>query len=272
MTEAPVFSDDLAGRMNSIRTAVSGVATNFFILPADWPAWLRRKTIWLPGTADAIFWMREEGPCWRVYYYGAPESACQTLMNFSGNTNKPVAIDILGRSKDVEPMTAILSAAGLVPHETLRRLHRLGSCPPRGFSALATVEPGQVSDLGRISQMLDKYFDPFVDQIPAEWEIKEAILLQNIRVVRNEHGEAMAFFWDERTGKTALVRYWCVLPEEAHTGAALALLDEYYARTLDCSRHVLWVRDGNHAALKCHKSYGYVPDGLIDQIFVWMKK
>ena len=272
MQDVPVNLADLTCRLQTVRPRGIAFITNFYIQPSAWAAWLRRRSYWVGASDKACFLVREEPRCWRLFYWGEPEAVFRGLLDSNLYRDKPVAIDMLGKEAEVRMMSDRLADQGVPLHRILRRLIRIGPCPPQGYSALAKVELAHRQDLGAIESMLDRYFDPLVDQITDADEILEAIQQDNIRVVRNEKGQAIAFFWDERTGKTALARYWCVLPEVAHSGCALALLDDYYARTADCLRHLLWVRDDNRAARFCHQRYGYVQDGLLDLVHVIEKK
>jgi ribosomal protein S18 acetylase RimI-like enzyme len=177
-----------------------------------------------------------------------------------------VALDLIARGAPEPALLEAGRAAGFRPHLRLIRLARAGTPPPPAQPCGAVnVTDALLADSDAVLRLLSEHFDPLVDQLPDESEIRAAVAVGCLRVVRGQDGIG-AFLWSERAGLTALVRYWCVAAERRGTGVGAALMRDYFQRTHDCGRHLLWVREDNAPAVSCYEHYGYKADGLIDQV------
>jgi len=260
-------ADSLEALLKAARCGSRKFVTNFFASPPQREAWVRRGLRTLVATDRVLLLACDEERCTRMFFAGDLDEIGRVLAASEGARSLPCAVDLIGLPAQTQSLAGIFSLAGFHPHERLVRLSRGGKHAFAQDSAESRVCGAALSeDIPVILDLLRLNFDFYVDQIPQPAQIAEAIEAGAIRVARS--GSLDAFLWFERTGVTALIRYWCVSSAARGRGIGSLLMRDYFERTEDCARHLLWVREKNTHASNCYQHYGYAPDGLEDHVMV----
>lgn len=260
-------AETLEALLKAARSGSRKFVTNFFASPPQREAWIRRGLRTLVATDGVLLLACDEERCTRMFFAGDLDAIGRVLPGCERARTLPWAVDLIGLPAQTQALAEVFSPAGFHPHERLVRLSRTGKHAfPQHSGENRACEAALPEDGPVILELLRLNFDFYVDQIPQPAQIAEGVDTEAIRVARSRSLDG--FLWFERTGVTALIRYWCVSSNARGRGIGSILMRDYFERTHDCARHLLWVREKNTHAANCYQHYGYAPDGLEDHVMV----
>jgi hypothetical protein len=113
--------------------------------------------------------------------------------------------------------------------------------------------------------LIEGLFDPVGEQIPALYEIEEAVANHQVFAVKRE-GVLAGILFFEAQGFTSAVRFWAVAEKFHAAGVGSALMRHYLRAQSGVRRFTLWVNAANQNAIQKYGHYGYAPDGLVDYV------
>ena len=129
------------------------------------------------------------------------------------------------------------------------------------------IEFAVVPDAKAVLELLERAFDRFGEQLPAQYEIESAIQAQQVLVARRQ-GDIAGLLFFETQGFSSTLRFWAVATEHRALKVGSALMRHYFATQNAVKRFVLWVAADNVNAVQKYGHYGYKPDGLVDYVLV----
>jgi ribosomal protein S18 acetylase RimI-like enzyme len=272
MTPQDSFSTiDLQLLLAKAKAKSDRFVTNFFVSPALWPKWLEQGLRPLLVSERVLLLSWPEPKCLRLYFAGDLHSLARTLAPSTLASEKPIAVDLIGRRPAIQLLSAEFTKANFRSHV---RLNRLSLGRAVGLSKRTTTpemsSAAKLDDIPELLQLLDDNFDPYADQLPDHRMMKESIELGELHVDRSR-GKLDGFLWSVSQGATGHIRFWCVAAAARGRGVGSRLMNDYFFRNQECSRHLLWVRENNPVATACYQHYGYKPDDLEDQVMLFGK-
>ena len=196
----------------------------------------------------------------------AAESLALVIKHFE----QPAVFDQIGEDRWQEKQ---LVKAGGSHYQSLTRM--TGSFV--SMQNMIQVEPiiaefAVSEDLSGIQRILIENMDPLCEQIPADYELAEAIANRQILVHRDELSKHVdAFLMYERHGVMSHLRYWVCASQARGNGIGRSLYRQYLRLNADAKRFILWVRDDNEKAKKIYLSYGMRFDRLKDTVWLYKK-
>jgi GNAT superfamily N-acetyltransferase len=258
----PVFAEDIDAIIQRIRSGTRSFVTNVFGSAS------RHRRLQVVDCGEHFVLLKQnEESCSRLFFAARQEEMRSALAGIRHRGLEPLVVDLVGQPPAIQNLAEEFSVAGFRPYLRLIRLSRPGGVSANGTSGSPPCEPAQHTDISPIIHFLRHNFDAYTDQLPDYDEIREAVDAHGIRVLRHE-GALDGFLWHKKTGLTALVRYWCSNPDARGRGVGGRLMHDYFERTRECTRHLLWARENNIPALTRYRHYGYSPDGLEDQLML----
>src|SRR5262249_25874678 len=129
----------------------------------------------------------------------------------------------------------------------------------------AEITFAQPQDSKAILHLLQASFNRYADQLPAPYELQEAVANNHILAAKKEETLG-GFLFFETQGLTSTVRYWVVDEQFRSLRLGSALMRHYFAAQKAVRRFILWVTAKNENALQKYRHYNYAPDGLVDHV------
>ncbi|MGD0047985.1 MAG: GNAT family N-acetyltransferase [Bryobacteraceae bacterium] len=260
---------DLLEALEQVRRAGAGPATNWFATPERIERWIGRNSLFcLPGDRALLILRRDRG-FHRVYHSAADlEALSAVLRSLSGplNAEDVLIADLVGRPQDLEPVIGIYRENGFSEHNCLVRMTRTAA-PEEVAEIEPDVEFAGPADVESVVAFLCHLLDPYTDQIPDEDEIREAVALGKLVMVRRDDslGGLLLF---ETVGVTSHLRYWYVDDTVRNRGIGARLIRHFFRLTRSSRRWILWVASDNSDAIAKYRHYGFRPDALVDRIMI----
>lgn len=263
-----VSVSELEALMHGARNGTRAFVTNFFVPREQWSGRLQHGLRVLKKTDQLVVLIRAEHKCSRLFFAGARAALPVALTGLRGTASHPLVIDLIGRAAQVQDLAQEFCHAGFRSYLRLIRMSRSGVFHFADQDGrLPLCVPAKSSEARSILKLLRQHFDVYTDRLPSREEIREAIDGGELRVAKNGR-RLEGFLWQERTGVTSTVRYWCSDDQARGRGVGGRLMRDYFQNNHECARHLLWVRENNATAINCYQHYGYSPDGLQDHVLI----
>jgi GNAT superfamily N-acetyltransferase len=256
--------DDAVTRVRQRGVALS---TNLFASREELARWITRGGVWFNPNELSLLVLRQDRDFCRVYHVSAdPESLAEQLELLNGKGGAFVA-DLVGRPGDVHAMAGVYAAYGFEEHRSLFRMSCTGSTAFSHHTSDAGVEIATEDDVTEVRAFLEQMLDPYADQIPEEGDLHSAVKRRNVLVTRDT-GSLSGVLVFERTGTTALLRYWYVAREARGRGVGARLIRTFFRLGNDAQRFLLWVAEGNEDSVAKYRHFGFRNENLVDRIML----
>jgi hypothetical protein len=232
--------------------------------------WIEHETLSLITGQGAVFFLRKDRDFQHLYYCAADLPALERELTAQAQiTSGRITLDLVGSEAAIQPQIDVLQKLGFKPHTKLVRLTRAAqssatATPPQLEKKFSLVVADE-RDSPEILKLIETCFNPYADQLPASYELQEAIADRQVLIVKQDGKIAGALFF-ETQGLTSTVRYWVVAEAFRSQHLGSALMHRYFKTQDSVVRFVLWASAANTEALAKYEHYGYKPDGLMDQI------
>src|SRR5262249_35486195 len=142
-----------------------------------------------------------------------------------------LTLDLVGSEAAIQPQIDILQKVGFKPHTRLMRLSRAaqsgGAAPASQLPKSAQLTIADECDSAEILKLIETCFNPLVDQLPAPYELQDAIADRQILIVKQDAKVAGALFF-ETQGLTSQLRYWVVAEASRGQHVGSALMQRYF--------------------------------------------
>jgi ribosomal protein S18 acetylase RimI-like enzyme len=271
MTERKVISsNDLYNTLKRIRDFKEGFITNYFLNPSVASIWIKHKLLKNISINKTDFLLRSDNGFAHLYFCSTSEiSLISDLSEFmTNNKDRIFTADILGNESWTKEIADHFLKVGFFNYTSLIRMTRNQQKSTRASFVLeGNIEKAQDSDLMKISNLLNKYFDRYSDQLPHVDELKGWIDKGCILLYKRENN-IQGFIIFEDIGFTSYLRYWFVHPDYREKRIGSKLINSFFYETQNATRHLFWVNSTNENAIKRYLHFGFLPGDLVDLILI----
>ncbi len=255
--------------IQSAKAGAPAFRTNFFPVQAKLQDWIDHDELLADRPDGTALFLRRDRDFWRLYFCaGTLDSLRRELARLERVKTEPIVLDLIGNDTALDEMVSALEPAGFRRYARLQRMARSsqsGISPPNGDEA--PVDFALKEDGADVQRLLELSFDRYADQLPSRHEIDAAIAGRQILTVKfNDELAGLLFF--ETQGFTSTLRYWAVGERFRSLRVGGALMRHYFVIHGTARRFLLWVVSDNQNAIEKYQHYGYMPDGLRDQVLV----
>jgi len=262
--------DQVFAAVQQVKGSASAFATNFYPVRSKLETWIGHETMNVATAPGAAFFFRKDRDFEHLYFCAADLPTLEKeLLALPQINSARLTLDLIGSEAAIQPQIDILQKAGFKAHTRLLRLSRAAQS---GTVAPATALPknfhltvADECDSAEIMKMIETCFNPLTDQLPAMYELQDAIGDRQILTVKTERKVAAALFF-ETQGLTSALRYWVVAEPYRSQHLGSALMQRYFKTQDSVVRFILWASAANTDALAKYEHYGYKQDGLMDQV------
>jgi Acetyltransferase (GNAT) family len=256
--------------MEHVKSSAPAFCTNFFPVRSKLETWIEHETMNMETAPGVVYFFRKDRDFEHLYFCAAEPAALEReLVALPQANSAKLSADLVGAEAAIQPQIEIFQKANFKPHTRLLRLSRAAqsgsaienSALPKDFNLTIADE----SNAEEILNLIESSFNIYADQLPALYELKDAIADRQILTVKHS-GKIAAALYFETQGLTSALRYWVVgeLFRSQHLGSTL--LKRYFKSQDSVVRFILWVSVANADALAKYERFGYKPDGLVDQV------
>lgn len=243
-------------------------ATNAFFSPDKIEHWTQTGVVHGLASEGCLLLLRKDADFLRLYYYAANyEALRQALFILRSEATEDVICDLVGRQLDIDALASIFEQGGFRRYAALCRLVKTLSSQQESVVDDAEVVMARAEDVAAVSDILNTAFDRYAEQIPTLSEIAQAVQNANLLLVRRG-GKIAGLLHYESVGVTGTVRYWYVDSAFRNQGLASRLLRSFFSRCPQAKRAILWVMKDNENAIVRYKHFGFIAEGLTDQIML----
>lgn len=180
--------------------------------------------------------------------------------------DKPIVTEIVKRKDDAsfDSTERMLTDCGFTQ---IFRRRRLVSSTSEFESNDATCDFGSIDDFQTVRSLLACSFSPLTGCIPDDDELKDALMNSQIIVIRENNAiTALLHFRNDK--KNREIRHLCVLEGHRARGLASSLVGKFLNLNRNEKKTIVWVREGYREAETVYEKFGFVPDGMISDVFV----
>lgn len=254
--------------MGRIKRGGAGFAISFFAPASKIEAWVAAGSLGTLPCDDALLIYREDGGLLRVSHVAADHLALDAALGklVAAIPDRPMVADLVGRPEDVECIAGAYQRHGFIRYAQLLRMQHSGVRPTAAVG-VAGVDPASTNDVPALHTFMERWLDPFSEQIQGIAELRQAVAEHNVLVARDGAGLAGLLIYDT-TGQSTTLRYWHVAGDRHGRGIGSRLMHAFLARCAASRRVTLWVITGNAPAIAKYHHYGFSEDGMVDDIMV----
>ena len=253
------------GAIAQVKAGAGAFCTNFYPTPPKLEGWIARKELWMARSEETVFFIRLERDFWHLHFC-APDAAAlgRGLAHLPELKTEKMVSDVIGASSELLP---VMEQAGMRRHKQLLRMTRVAqqeAAPPDDPWREQIAFAGE-PDADAVLKLIQSAFDRYAKQIPPPEEIRAAIEVHQI-IVLKLGSEIAGLLYFETHGATSTLRFWTVAARFRDRRVGGALLRHYLASQCAVRRFVLWVDEGNDDAIRKYRHYHYDNDGVSDYI------
>jgi ribosomal protein S18 acetylase RimI-like enzyme len=249
------------------------LVTNFYPVPDKLQRWIERGQLYSMTASNVLFVLRRDRDFLHVSFVTSAAAELATAVReLIASIAETITVDLLGPRDRMAELVDLFARAGFRPQRELHRMTRQVEHGPPPAEPDPEVVLAGAGDGAALAGMLETELDRFTEQIPDEDEMARAAAERKILIVRADPARAdsaiagMLFY--ELTGRSSLLRHWVVDPAHRDRRIGARLMRRYFADCRDVRRFLLWVISDNHNAIDRYRHYGYLQDGLIDQVLI----
>lgn len=177
--------------------------------------------------------------------------------------------DLIGKGTGLAQLCLTYAHAGWVRHRFLRRmvLTQSARVQVRPISSAAPPEVAQLEHVHLIAAFLERLLDRHAEQLPDLIELKQAAKAGRLLCASRNRKITGMLMYDVK-GQMAQLRFWHVDEDERDQGIGRQLMAAFLQQCEGMQRLVLWVIGDNERSIAIYRHYGFVEDGLLDQIMI----
>jgi hypothetical protein len=261
-------ASEIGAAVSWAKADASGYCSNLFPSPQKFQDWIEHGELFYDQRDGVALFLRRDREFWRLYFCaGSPTLLQAAITALPILRVEPVVLDIVGQEQALADIVGMFESTGFRCYNRLYRMAR--NVQPGTLSAAVAPDPrvtlASKADCQSILDLLFQSFDSRAEQIPMLYEIEAAVESGQIWVVRCEVNlEGLLFF--ETQGLTSTLRYWLIAERFRTQRFGSGLMQRYFAGHPAVRRFLLWVIADNDNVIAKYRHYGFVQDGLVDQV------
>lgn len=251
--------EHLNALVKDARNKKMGRKSNFFPNSFANSLWINNRELKYATTPNSLILTREKSKVVEVYFFTHNELELLNEVKQIENS-KPVIIEEISRN----------GKSLFDNNQSCRSLIRISKKLELsdGFTnTLDSYSPAQ-NDLIEIESILNIDFDPVTDRLPDHYELLMLHRNNGVQVYK-ENDKIYGFVIFEQAGKTRHLRYWWVDRTMRNQGIGSKLINRFMSQSEAVELLYLWVDTKNTNAIEKYSHYGFKPDGLRDDIYIF---
>ncbi|MFZ4520731.1 MAG: GNAT family N-acetyltransferase [Bacteroidales bacterium] len=255
--------------VKSLRDLRKGFLTNYYPDQSKVELWIAHDLLYCMEFDEAIFLFRKDKHFYHLYYCSTSATNLSDALAKLSQRYKETrfVIDVIGNGTTITEPCNVLESAGFFPYVQLVRMSRTMQETTTMAGANPDLHCARSQDLAEITILLSNYFDPLAENFPLQAEIESWIAAGQVVIFR-EAETIQGFLIYEITGVTSYLRYWFVHPDHREKKIGSTLINDFFARSSGTKRQLFWVIQSNENAIKRYKHYGFLPESLVDHIYI----
>jgi len=266
----PVFSiEDIHRLTNQIKVKGKGYQTNFYLDPEKTTLWLKKNQLEFAEIGNTIFLLKSNKDYFSLFYITQGlDSLEYDLQNFCLQYPKEIFVtDLIGRES--EPVIRdVFRKASFEQYTSLVRMSKPASNLPVPKRESDHIFYGNSTYLAKITQLFEKYFDPYCEQIPSYDELLKWAEDGSLVIYSEDREQVQGFVIFEKKGQTAYLRYWFVHPEHREKKIGSALIHKFFNDCENAQRQIFWVIETNQNAIRRYEHFGFKREKLFDHVYI----
>lgn len=249
-----------------IKASSKDFITNFYPEFDKLNVWIENGQFHKKLLGNTVFFFKEKTEFCHLFYCSSSTKALNdSLSQLKSIIGKTLLVaDIIGKEGDIQSIVKIFKENGFYLYTTLNRMSRSTTKDEYKNSSPNLVK-AEISHTEAIFNLLNRYFDPFAEQLPSQDEINNWIKLNHLILIE-EKDEILGFVIFDLIGVTSYLRYWFVHPQQRNKKIGSTLLQEYFKSSAETKRQLFWVIQTNENAISRYLHYGFHPENLYDYI------
>lgn len=244
--------------------------TNFFLDVHRAELWIKLDLIVYEEIGETAFICRKNQDFNYLFFIttGIPALYRDIELFFNKYSNELFVIDIIGKVSDVSDIKSVLVREGFYQYTSLVRMSKVtheNYLEEANFKYLSYAD--KLKGL-EVYKLLQKYFDPYSEQLPLIEEIYTWTSKNRIIIYSDDDHTIQGFLIFELIGQTSYLRYWFVHPDHREKKIGSTLLRCFFAEGRDTKRQLFWVIESNINAIKRYEHFGFKKEELFDYIMI----
>jgi ribosomal protein S18 acetylase RimI-like enzyme len=247
-----------------------GYLTNFFMDVARMERWIKLDLVVYEELGETAFICRKNQDFYNLFFITTdiPVLSRDIDLFFNKYSNELFVIDIIGKARDVLNIKTILVRNGFFQYTSLVRMSKVNQ---ENYPEEANFKYLSYADKPKgleVHWLLQKYFDPYAEQLPLIEEIYIWTSKNGIIIYSDDNQTIQGFLIFELIGQTSYLRYWFVHPDHRGKKIGSTLLHSFFADGRDAKRQLFWVIESNDNAIKRYEHFGFKKEELFDYILI----
>lgn len=242
--------------------------TNLYMSRDQVERWSAEGRLRAIASDNALLLLLEDRDFNHVYHIAENQSALAAIL---GKLSHGVyTTDLVGKGDVLEQVCSTYAQAGWLRHQFLRRMI-LTQTPhvDRGpISNAVLPELAQLEHVLPIAAFLERLLDRYAEQLPDVTELEQAAKAGRLLYV-SRMGKIIGMLMYDVRGQMAHLRFWHVDEAARGEGVGRRLMAAFLRQCERMQRVVLWVIGDNERSIAIYRHYGFVEDGLLDQIMIF---
>jgi hypothetical protein len=254
--------------VHRVKAGAADFRTNLFSAQSTLDAWIARGELFsATGDGVSLFLKRDRG-FWRLYFCARDLRALQGEVSLlPAIRTERMVTDLIGKEGSIDSLVAALEPAGFKPYMRMVRMSQMDRPEAEEGTLDARVAFAEPADCRALLALIERFFDPLRGHFLTEDEMSAAVAGRQVLVTRINGALAGLLLFETR-GLTSTMQYWLVVEGVRDQRVGSSMIRRYFGSQPGVRRFMVWVAADNHDAIRKYGHYGYVPDGLVDEILV----
>jgi ribosomal protein S18 acetylase RimI-like enzyme len=264
--------DDYRKCVAEIPRLTPAYTTNLYAAQENLERWCKSGRLNVIEADGVTLFLLADHDFHHVYHVAeAPDKLTLALATLPVGT---YVTDLVGERDVIDLLCATYAKAGFARYTFLCRMSMNQLLPVAQLgseSAVTAPDVASIDDVPEIAALLKRLLDRFSEKLPEIAELEQSAKLGQLLFVRRGQAIAGVLMYEVK-GQLAHLRLWHVDATARGAGIGRTLMAEFFARTAEVRRRVLWVIGDNTRSIEIYRHYGFIEDGLIDQIMILRKE
>lgn len=215
-----------------------------------------------PGVT--IIWRDQQSFCNLFFFADSKDALARYVTGNIDAIRDRVIVDLIGPDAIRLPLQDVFESAGFGKISELVRMSR--KTPECADVPVINIEPPDDRDIPDIQAIFREHFNPEVEQLPSDAELKRWISKGGALVHRDDRYRVHSFIIYEMNKASLYLRYWFVNPRVRNCGVGGCLMRTMFYHARFTKRQYFWVITDNENAVKRYKHYGFRSEPLRDVV------
>lgn len=240
--------------------------TNFFMTELQFNQLLSEQKIQAFKSESACFLLTEDFGFKRLYFIVSNAAELKSFLEFlNKDSEEEISVEAAGNSGYLADLKEIFLQNGFFEYSSMVRMSKV-----RKDVEEVSYENIHLLTLDKKEEfhgLYKKYFDKFVERIPANEDIDGFIENQNAYYF-SDNNKIQGFIVFENHGITSHLRYWFVHPDYRDKKIGSKLIQLFFNMGNNVKRELFWVIKSNENAIKRYKHFGFVEEDMHNLILI----